>query len=181
MKKEITFAIILIISFSILSGCFETTEKDVGEEFIFTTLDGSEKHLRDYRGKVVILDMWATWCGPCKAVIPELKKIYDTYSRDQLEIISVDIDPRESVQKIQSFIESFEEQYEIELDWIFGIDDGNISEKYMKDDAIPTLAIFDQKGRLYYNEAGVHGFIEVPSGYPDYIPLLAPILKDLID
>ncbi len=61
------------------------------------------------------------------------------------------------------------------------MDDGDISEKYMKEGAIPTLAIFDQKGRLYYNEAGVHGFIEPPAGYPDYIPRLAPILEDLID
>ena len=181
MKKELIIAIISILLFSFLTGCVNTTESDEGEEFIFTTLDGSQIRLSNYRGKVVIVDMWATWCGPCKAVLPELKKIYNAYTRDDLEIMSVDIDPRESVQLIQSFMESFEAQYGIELDWIFGLDDGSISEKYLKEGAIPTLAIFDQKGRLHYNEAGVHGFTEPPAGYPAYIPLLSPILEELID
>lgn len=181
MKKEIISAIILFSLFSFLSGCSETTESDEGEEFIFITLDGIQIRLSDYRGKVVILDMWATWCGPCKAVMPELKKIYDAYSRNDLEIMSVDIDTRESVQKIQSFMESFEIQYAIDLDWIFGLDDGSILEKYLKEGAIPTLTIFDQKGRVHYNEAGVHGFTEPPVGYPANTPLLAPILEDLID
>lgn len=181
MKKVIVIPIIFFLLFSILSGCFGTNENDEGEEFVFTALDGTLIYLSNYRGKVVILDMWATWCGPCQVVMPELKNIYDTYSRDELEIFSVDIDSRESVQLIQSFMEWFTDNYGIELDWIFGRDDGSISEKYLKDGAIPTLAIFDQKGRLHYNEAGVHGFTEIPYGYPDNTPLLAPVLGELID
>jgi len=189
MKKvKISFLILFIFLISLLSGCFEPSEKDVsnnekdiGDNFTFTALDGSIKSLKDYRGKVVVLDMWATWCGPCRTMMKELKKIYENYSRDDLEIISVDIDPRETVQDVNNFRDEFFENNGIELDWIFGMDNGSISEKYMNEGLIPTLAIFDQKGRLHFREAGVCGFVEIPSGLPNDTTLLAPILNGLID
>ena len=64
MKKELFVVLILIFSFLFLSGCLDPPENDVGEEFVFLDLDGSEIRLSSYRGKVVILDMWATWCNP---------------------------------------------------------------------------------------------------------------------
>ena len=100
MKKEVITAIILFSLFSFLSGCSETTESDEGEEFIFITLDGIQIRLSDYRGKVVILDMWATWCGPCVYQMSELRKIYDSYDRNELEIISLNIDLDENSQII---------------------------------------------------------------------------------
>jgi thiol-disulfide isomerase/thioredoxin len=168
MKKKIVVFIILSFFFiSIISGCQkDSQDNDNGHDFIFTTLDGNIVKLSDYRGKVVIVDMWATWCGPCKVVIPELKKIYDNYSRDDLEIFSVDIDTSESAPYIQSFMDWFTDTYGIELDWIFGRDDGSISEKYLKDGSIPTLVIFNQSGQQYYREVGA---------------LLAPILNELIN
>ena len=60
------------------------------------------------------------------------------------------------------------------------IDDSDISEKYMNDGLIPTLAIFDQKGRLHFRETGVCGFKEIPSGLLDNTKLLVPILDDLM-
>ena len=50
----------------------------------------------------------------------------------------------------------------------------------MNEGAIPTLAVFDQKGRLNYRKAGVHGYKEIPFGFPDNTPTLAPILDELI-
>ena len=58
--------------------------------------------------------------------------------------------------------------------------DGSISEKYMKEGAIPTLAIFDQKGRLHYRKAGVVAYKEVPYYFPENTPLLEPILEELL-
>ena len=188
MKKEIILVILLIISTSILTGCINTTDnnngttnKDIGLDFVFTSTDGSEKHLSDYRGKIVILDTWATWCTPCVVVMIELKKVYENYSRDDLEILSINIESREGISEIENYRSLFVSQLNIELDWIFGNDkDGSISEKYLKGGAIPTLVIFDENGEIYYSEAGVHGFTEIPYGYSNDTPLIAPILNEII-
>jgi thiol-disulfide isomerase/thioredoxin len=60
--------------------------------FTLTTLDGRKIRSEDLKGKVVVLDCWATWCSPCLALMPELKSLYHKRHRDGLEIIGVSLD-----------------------------------------------------------------------------------------
>ncbi len=54
--------------------------------------DGRPVTLASYRGKVVLLNVWATWCAPCKEEMPSMQRLYDTFSRDQFEIAAVSVD-----------------------------------------------------------------------------------------
>lgn len=58
-------------------------------ELAFTAVDGRKVDLKDYRGKVVLVDFWATWCGPCIAEIPNIKKVYAEYRAKGFEIIGI--------------------------------------------------------------------------------------------
>ncbi len=160
--KSLSSIVLLLLLLSILSGCLESSTnnsaEDNGEDFVFTTVNGNVKRLSDYRGKVVIMDMWAIWCGPCQYQMLELEKAYENYSRDDLEIISINIDTSETSQQIIEFIEGFA-QFGYELDWVFGNDDGSIWEEYqMSGGGIPTIYIFDQNGNIYYSDEGYHPY-----------------------
>ena len=68
-------------------------------DFTLTTIDGQELSLKDLRGQYVLLDFWASWCGPCKGEIPNMKQIYDTYHDKGFEILSVSLDDKEEAWK----------------------------------------------------------------------------------
>jgi thiol-disulfide isomerase/thioredoxin len=70
--------------------------------FVVTTLDGQRISMDDLKGKVVLLDFWATWCGPCRAALPHMQKIAKKFEGEPLVVLSVSLDQDE--QKWKDFI-----------------------------------------------------------------------------
>jgi len=163
--KTLTSIVLLLLLLSLLSGCIELStddnnvnDSDGGEDFTFTVINGTVKRLSDYLGRIVIMDMWAISCEPCQYQMLELEKVYENYSRGDLEIISINVAIYETSQQIIDFIEVFKE-FGYELSWVFGNDDGSIWEEYqMPRGGIPTIYIFDKNGNIYYSEESYHPY-----------------------
>jgi thiol-disulfide isomerase/thioredoxin len=126
--------------------------------FIVQDVDsGSSYYLSDFRGRVVVLDLFATWCPPCKVALPYLRQIYDTYSDNVVQIISIDIDNSES----QSLVSKFREDEN--MDWIVSLDpDGTINAAYGTE-TIPTFYIIDQQGEIKWSDSGFSEDITWPA------------------
>jgi cytochrome c-type biogenesis protein len=107
-------------------------------DFTLSALDGSAIRLSDLRGKVVFLNFWATWCGPCRAEMPSMDVVYQRLKRRGFDILAVNI--RESPASAGAFVKEYKLGFPVVLDR-----DGRISAEYGIQ-AIPTSYIIDKRG-----------------------------------
>jgi thiol-disulfide isomerase/thioredoxin len=79
-----------------------------------TTLDGKAFKLADLKGKVLVIDLWATWCGPCRASIPELVNLQKEFGPRGLEVIGLDIDPdSDTAEDVKTFADKYGINYKL--------------------------------------------------------------------
>jgi len=85
-------------------------------EFSAPLLNGGETSLAEYRGKVVLLNSWATWCEPCKEEMPELQRLAEDYADDGLVVLGASIDRRGADDRIAAFTKEYGVTFPILLD-----------------------------------------------------------------
>lgn len=113
-----------------------------------TTLDGAPAALADHRGKVVLLNVWATWCAPCREEIPYLQSLYDEHAAHGLEIIGVSVDAEGTEETIRGFQKDFGMRYPIWLD-----PDERVQTLYMAL-GVPATYLIDRQGVLRWKHLG---------------------------
>lgn len=132
----------LLISLSLSTQADSIT----APEFSLASNQGDTISLSDQRGKVVLINFWATWCGPCRKEMPALEALYQKYQDQGLEIlaISVDSDP--------VLAETFIAKQDISFPILF--DPENQVNTAYHAMAMPTTAIVNQSGQLHYVHQG---------------------------
>lgn len=111
---------------------------DLAYEFTLNNLQGKATSLSSFRGKKVMLNFWATWCGPCRIEIPAMVKLYDEYQSKGFEIVAINL--REDPSKVSVFVEQYKMRFPILLDV-----DARVSEAYFVR-GIPTSVFLDDRG-----------------------------------
>ena len=79
------------------------------------SLDGDSVEFNQFRGKPLLVNLWATWCGPCRVEMPEIQELYERYG-DQVRVVGVSLDSRGSEAQVRSFIEDIGVTFGILLD-----------------------------------------------------------------
>jgi len=112
---------------------------NLAPDFNIRNLKGGSASLSDYRGKIVLVNFWATWCGPCKAEMPSMEALYRSHGRNDFEILAVSIDLGDEA-PVRSFVEDFGFTFPILLDSQFDVND------LFQIRVVPTSIVIDRNG-----------------------------------
>ena len=110
-------------------------------DFELETLDGTTVQLSDLRGQAVIINLWATWCPPCRAEMPALQKVYEAH-QDRVAILAINTTNEDSIDAIQKFTQSNDLTFPILLDKT-----GTVAKSYQLR-SLPTSFFVDPTGMI---------------------------------
>jgi len=116
-------------------------------DFNLKKFGGGMAKLSDYRGKVVILDFWATWCPPCRKEIPDFVELQKEFGDKGLIMLGISLDQNPK-QALPSFLRKYNVNYPILLT------DGKVDRAFGGITGIPTTFVIDQKGEIYKQYVG---------------------------
>lgn len=173
--KKLLLLILLLLSFSVvadwqqpeLSHNLTAVEKIVqGSDFELQNMDEEKIKLSDYRGKVVLLNFWATWCPPCRREMPSMERLHQQIGDEKFKVIAVD--QMEEVDDVFAFTGQLElmPTFEILFDTT-----SKVSQDYAVR-GLPTTYLLDKQGKVRYRAIGGREF--------DH-PEVVNIIKKLMD
>lgn len=121
-------------------------------------ISGTTRTVGDYKGKVLILDLWATWCGPCRQEIPHLIEMANTYRDRGVEVLGLTTeDPQSDLMLVRNFAQQFRINYEIGF-----ANDAVTSEIMRGRNGIPQTLIIDREGTVRKHFVGFHPRLSLP-------------------
>jgi thiol-disulfide isomerase/thioredoxin len=137
----------------LLSHCVKEKKSPSGlaPDFTLSTLDEQKITLSNLKGKVILLDFWATWCGPCRESIPHLIQVYKTYRENGFEMIGISLDKGDAT-VVRNFVKSMDIPYPI----VMATEE--VTRNY-RVTSIPTTFFIDKEGKIRERITGFNSTI----------------------
>lgn len=130
-------------------GAEESTLKaEYAPDFMLPTLDGSRRSLSDYRGQVVLINVWATWCPSCVRETPRLQRLYEQYRKEGFVLLGINTTFQDQRKDIETFVRDHGLTFPVLLD-----ETGDVGDTYGAR-LIPTSYLIDRDGRIVYTKVG---------------------------
>ena len=142
LKFDLALMMLVLWSAFIFAGC---TRKPAGTaETGGWTLDNKQRAtLADYKGKVVVLDFYATWCEPCRAETPRLVQLQKQYQQQGLQVVGLNVGGADDRDEVPAYAKEFGIQYPL------GFPDDEFADSFLGDNQnIPQAFVFDRNGKL---------------------------------
>ena len=153
IKKDLAIYALLLLSAIMLSSCAQPSSDmegiaEIGKtapNFTLRDLGGQEVSLDQFKGKIVLLDFWATWCGPCRMTMPLLERLQKEYSSD---LVQLAINMYEPIDLVREYARSQGLHAPVLLD-----EEGSVSYAY-RIGAIPTQVLINREGIVRFVQEG---------------------------
>jgi peroxiredoxin len=162
--KNLTLGL-LVTGFAVTTLASSGLEGQVAPDFALKSSTGENLRLSEYRGNVVMINFWATWCGPCRQEMPLLDELYTRYERVGFRLLGVNIDDdsRRAMQMIEDLGVSFPVLFDTRKE---------VSKLY-EVEAMPVTVLVDREGNVRYVH---HGY---KPGYEDkYLDQVRSLLRE---
>jgi thiol-disulfide isomerase/thioredoxin len=161
-------ALLVIVALPALAFNFAPTEPAPAPKITFLDAEGKELSLADFEGKVVVLNLWATWCAPCRHEMPSLDRLQAGHGGLDLQVVALSLDRGDSLEKIRRFYE----EVGVEHLALYRDPEAEVGRAF-RAPGLPTTIVIDAAGR----EIGrVLGAAEWDS--PEAIALLKAVAAD---
>lgn len=122
--------------------------KPANLDFSIKDLEGKDVKLSSYKGKVILLNFWATWCGPCKAEIPGFVELQDKYKKD-LVVVGYDVD--DTAEKAKPFVAEYKMNYPV----LLGLGREDVQDAYGPIWGIPASFLISKDGKVCKRHMGI--------------------------
>ena len=149
MFRSIALSLCLLFATHAQAGEIKEMAARPAPALKLTGLDGKTHDLKDYRGKVVLVNFWATWCPPCRAEMPSMQRLKTMMQDKPFVILAVDM--AETEKEIRDFLKEFKDT---KIDFTILLDPKGSAIKDWKVHVFPTSFLVDTEGNIRYGVAG---------------------------
>ena len=132
-------------------GSCPADAKAANLDFTVKDMHGKDVSLASYKGKVIVLDFWATWCPPCKAEIPGFVELQNQYGSQGLQVVGVSVD--DPIEKLGPFASEFKMNYPV----LVGLGRDDLQDAFGPMWGIPTTFVINRDGKICKKHSGLVG------------------------
>jgi len=152
-KRNAVYAVVALCLLGLYIASRRTAQKpkpkasgNLAPDFTVKDIDGRKLTLSDYKGKVVLLNFWATWCAPCRTEIPHFVEMQNRFGLNGFQVIGISMD--DDAKPVREFAQQFGLNYPV------AVGDDKLAESYGGVLGLPISFIIDREGRIYAKRIG---------------------------
>ena len=143
---------VAVMHSGIVDAYIDANKKELfNYDFVIRDLSGKQVDVKSFRGKVIFLNLWATWCGPCRNEMPSIQELYNGIDKEKILFVMLSLDEERRSEKVKSYVK------EMAFSFPVFMPHGQLTNQLYVD-TIPTTFVIDKDGYITIKETGMRNY-----------------------